>query len=133
MNLRTPTLLLVLGLCVWSAASPARADHAIDCSGCSVCRQWDRDEVRRRDVLRSRLSHLHDRIRLAEREDQVSHRDAQRFYDRVDQVRRFLREDRNLSSDEFRRRMEDLDDLERDFRDRRRRERSYYDRRDRRY
>jgi hypothetical protein len=125
MKLPTPTVLLALVLCGWTAAAPARADHSLDCSGCSVCRRWDRDEFRRRDILRSRVSSLHERIRLAEREEQLSHREAHRFYDRLDQLRRFLREDSSLSSGEFRRRMEDLDDIERDFRAQRRRERYY--------
>lgn len=75
-------------------------------------RGHDARETRRREVLRDRSFDLADRIRLARREGFISRHDVDRDYDRLDKVREFLRHDRYLDRDEFRRRMEDLDRVE---------------------
>lgn len=80
----------------------------------------DGSEVRRREVLRGRMMDLADSIRLATRQGDLSRRDSDRLYDRLDNVRDFLRGDRNLTESEFRRRMDDLDDIRRDLREDRR-------------
>lgn len=77
----------------------------------------DRDEIRRREALRFRMFDLAERIRMAEREGLISRRRANDLYDDLDDVRDFLRNDRNLTRSEFERRRDDLDDIADDLRD----------------
>lgn len=117
MNLRTvglAVLLAVGGGAICSA--PAHADHYDRYYGARYYRGRDSEEIRRRDILRSRMIDLGDRTRLAEREGDLSRRDAERVYEKLDDVRDFLRHDRYLEHDEFRRRMRDLDEAEDRFR-----------------
>lgn len=72
----------------------------------------DAPERHRRQILRDRMYDVADRVRLANRERDLSRRDADRVYDRLDTVRDFIRGDRYLSDSEFRRRMDDLDEVE---------------------
>lgn len=74
------------------------------------------EEIRRREYLRDRMFDLADRIRLAVRERDLTSREADRLYDRLDDVRDFLRDDRNLSGAEFDRRRSDLNDIGTDLR-----------------
>lgn len=109
---------LMLGVAALGAAAPAvHADHYDRYYGQRYYRGHDRDEIRRREILRDRLIDLADRIRLAEREGDISRSRANRLYDRLDDVRDFLRGDRHLSDSEFDRRADDLRDVARDLRD----------------
>ena len=63
---------------------------------------------------------LSDRIRLAERERQISRGDAEHMFGRLDDVRDFLRHDRYLTDEEFDRRSRDLDSISRELRSERR-------------
>lgn len=74
------------------------------------------EEIRRREYLRDRMFDLADRIRLAQREGDLGPREADRLYDDLDDVRDFLREDRNLSGAEFDRRRSDLNEIGADLR-----------------
>ncbi len=65
--------------------------------------------------LVARTARLNDRVRNAERGREISRSDASGYFKRLDRVRDFIRDDRNLSRDEFRRRDGDLDSLERDL------------------
>lgn len=80
----------------------------------------DRPEVRRRQILRDRLFDLADRVRLSVRQGDISRREADYFYRRLDDVRDFLRHDRYLTDAEFDRRSDDLDRISRELRHERR-------------
>jgi len=54
-------------------------------------------------------------VRSADRRREISQRDADHYYERLDKVGRFLRDDRHLSQSEYDRRRRDLDNVERDF------------------
>ena len=108
--------MLVAGL--GAVATPASADHDDRYYGQRYYRGHDREEIRRREILRSRMLDLADRVRLAERERALDRRDASDLYQTLDRVRDFLRNDRYLSDSEFDRRMGDLDNVQRRFRDR---------------
>lgn len=105
-------------------------------------RGYGSDDIRRREALRNRMFDLADRIREAQRDGILGPRGADRLYDKLDDVADFLREDRHLTSSEFDRRRDDLDDIARDlnrvyrnsprYRGRRYRD-DWYDRYDRRY
>jgi hypothetical protein len=73
-------------------------------------------ERERRETLRSRLRQLTDVVQAARRRDRLSDRERRSLIDRLDKVGNFLRHDRNLSEDEFRRRMHDLDSIQDDLR-----------------
>jgi hypothetical protein len=88
----------------------------------------DRRSSGPRERLRERVFQLSDRIRLADRERRISPREADQLNRRLDRVRNFLRDDDNLSREEFERRMRDLDNIQDDLREEVRDER-----RDRRY
>jgi len=77
----------------------------------------DRDDIRRRQIIRDRLFLLGDRTEVAVRNRAIGPRVADRIFERLDRVRDFLREDRNLTDSEFDRRMRDLRDAEDDLRD----------------
>jgi hypothetical protein len=70
-------------------------------------------------VRRARLSEQYVRLRAevrrAERRGQLRPRDADRYYDRLDRVARFMRDDRNLTSKEYNRRQDDLEKVARDL------------------
>ena len=111
--------LVALGLAVLgigATAPAAHADHYDRYYGQRYYRGRDRDEIRRREILRDRLIDLGDRIRLAERQGDLSRRQANRLYDELDDVRDFLRGDRHLTDSEFDRRADDLRDVARDLR-----------------
>ena len=121
MNTKTRVLTgVILGLmCVGGAtlATPAQAEHYDRYYGQRYYRGRDRDDIRRREILRNKLIDLGDRVRLAEREHRISRDRARDLYDDLDDVRDFLREDRHLSDSEFERRMDDLNDVAEDLRD----------------
>jgi hypothetical protein len=140
---------VVGGLGLGVSAAPARADHD-DYRGYRYFRGRDREEIRQREFLRHKMFDLADCIRLALREGDLSRQRAHRFYERLDDVRDFLRDDRHLSDSEFGRRRDDLRDVgedlrralrradrydrfyrDRDYRDRDPRDRDYYRDRDR--
>ena len=87
--------------------------------------------------LAARTAQLNDDVRRAERRGDLSRSEAGSLYRRLDRVRDFLRDDRDLSRDEFKRRDGELDKIERDLerasdrrgrgrgRDRRERDRDY--------
>jgi hypothetical protein len=140
MKLRNFGLALVLAVAGFGVIAPAAQARDYDrYRDARFYRGRDRDEIRRRELLRDRLFETADRVRLAEREGDISRREADRLYRELDDVRDFLRNDRYLTETEFRRRMEDLDDVQRDFRNDRRSGRRYgryddsHDRYDRRY
>lgn len=74
---------------------------------------------------------LRSAVRSADRRGNITARETDRFYDRIDRVARFLRDDRNLTNSEFDRRRDDLNgiarDLHRERRDGRRDDRRRYD------
>jgi Ni/Co efflux regulator RcnB len=72
----------------------------------------DRDEIRRREILRSRLFVLADRVRFALRAGDIGPNGAERLWDRLDRVCDFLRNDGYLTQPEFQRRMNDLTDVD---------------------
>lgn len=108
--------LAVLGIGVAAPAAEAQGLHYDRYYGQRYYRGRDRDEIRRREILRDRLIDLGDRIRLAERTGDLDRRQANRLYDRLDRVRDFLRGDRHLSDAEFDRRSDDLRDVAQDLR-----------------
>jgi hypothetical protein len=114
-NLVAALGLAVLG--IGATAPAAHADHYDRYYGQRYYRGRDRDEIRRREILRDRLIDLGDRVRLAERQGDISRREADRLYRKLDYVRDFLRGDRNLSDSEFDRRADDLRDVARDLRE----------------
>jgi hypothetical protein len=126
-------LAAVLSLVALGAAVPEAAAQSFDrYRGYRYYDGRDRQEIRQRQILRSRMFDLADRIRLAEREGAITRRKANDLFDDLDDVRDFLRDDRHLSDSEFRRRMDDLDDVARDFREALRRQgRRGWDRYDR--
>jgi len=69
----------------------------------------------RRARLWERFARLRSDVRSADRRREISQRDADHYYDRLDKVGRFLRDDRHLSQSEYDRRRRDLDNVERDF------------------
>jgi hypothetical protein len=111
---------LGLGIVGVGAVAPAayaqRYDHYDRYYGQRYYRGRDRDDIYRRGILRDRLIDLGDRIRLAEREGALSRRRANDLYRDLDDVRDFLRDDRNLTQSEFERRSDDLRDVARDLR-----------------
>jgi hypothetical protein len=72
-----------------------------------------------RDVKKVRLAteffRLRTAVRSANRRGALSLRETDRYYSRLDRVGRFLRDDRNLSDKEYRRRRDDLDNVARDL------------------
>ena len=72
-----------------------------------------------RDVRKVRLAtefmRLRSTVRSANRRGDLSLRETDRFYSRLDRVGRFLRDDRDLSDKEYRRRRDDLDSVARDL------------------
>lgn len=58
---------------------------------------------------------LRSAVRRLDRRGDITPRQADRFYDRIDRVARFLRDDRRLTSSEFDRRQDDLRDIARDL------------------
>jgi len=121
MTRRNLVFALVLGVAGLGAVAPAaqaqRYEHYDRYYGQRYYRGRDSSEIRRRELLRERLIDLADRIRLAEREGDISRSRANRLYERLDDVRDFLRGDRHLSDSEFDRRSDDLRDVARDLRD----------------
>ena len=78
-------------------------------------------EMRARRELRNRVEDLSDRVRLADRERQISHREALKFQDRIEYVRDLVLHDHFIDPDEYHRWNRRLDDVEHDFHDARRR------------
>jgi hypothetical protein len=123
MKHRNTILSLALAAGVVAAAAPAsQADHDRGYRrddyyrSSRYHRSYRNDEQRRRDLLRERLFDLSDRVRLADRQGRISSRDADRLFRRLDYVRDFLVSDHELSDREFRRRMDDLDNVAEDLR-----------------
>jgi hypothetical protein len=73
------------------------------------------DEGARRARLWERFTRLRADVRTADRRGEISPRDADHYYDRLDKVARFLRDDRHLSQHEYDRRRHDLDNVDRDL------------------
>ena len=120
MTRRNLVFALALGVVGIGAAVPAaqaqRYEHYDRYYGQRYYRGRDRDDIRRREILRERLIDLGDRIRMAEREGAISRGRAGDFYRDLDDVRDFLRDDRNLTQSEFERRADDLRDVQNDLR-----------------
>jgi hypothetical protein len=74
------------------------------------------DEGARRARLWERFVQLRSDVRTADRRRDISLKDADDLYNRLDKVGRFLRDDRHLSNHEYNRRRRDLDNVERDLR-----------------
>jgi hypothetical protein len=111
-------VMAVVTLCTLAPVAQARDfDRYETYRSTRYYRGRDGSEVRRREIVRSRMMDLADRARLAARQGDLSRREVDRIYDRLDDVRDFLRGDRYLTESEFRRRMDDLDDVSRDLRD----------------
>jgi hypothetical protein len=95
------------------------------------------EEAARKARLVEDTVNLRADVRRADRRGDISPREADRLYDRLDKVAKFLRDDRHLSNSEFNRRRSDLDhiaeDLDHDTRSRISRRDDRYDRSDRRY
>jgi hypothetical protein len=72
-------------------------------------------EVAQRVRLWEEFARLRESVRRADRSGDISLRDADRFYDRLDRVAHFLRNDKNLSDSEYKRRRGDLDNIAGDF------------------
>lgn len=120
MKLRTVLLTATLGMAGWlvvASSTPARADQYDRYYDSRYYRGRDSYEVRWRDLLRGRMLNLADRIRLAERERAISPGRARDMFEELDDVRDFLVHDHYLNEREFDRRMDDLDDVDRDLRD----------------
>lgn len=121
MTRRNLVFALMLGVVGLGAVAPAaqaqRYEHYDRYYGQRYYRGRDSADIRRREILRERLIDLADRIRLAEREGDISRSRANRLYERLDNVRDFLRGDRYLSDAEFDRRSDDLRDVARDLRE----------------
>jgi hypothetical protein len=77
------------------------------------------DSRARGDSREARLwadfARLRSEVRRAERRRDLSPREADRLLGRLDRVGRFLRDDRNLSDKEYKRRRKDLDGVARDL------------------
>jgi hypothetical protein len=73
------------------------------------------DEGARRARLWERFIRLRSDVRTADRRGDISLKDADNFYNRLDKVGRFLRDDRRLSNHEYDRRRHDLDNVDRDL------------------
>ncbi len=73
------------------------------------------DEGARRARLWERFVQLRSDVRTADRRRDISLKDADNFYNRLDKVGHFLRDDRHLSNHEYDRRRRDLDNVERDL------------------
>src|SRR5438093_71315 len=73
------------------------------------------DEGARRARLWERFVRLRSDVRTADRRGDISLKDADNYYNRLDKVARFLRDDRHLSQREYDRRRRDLDNVERDL------------------
>jgi hypothetical protein len=73
------------------------------------------EEGARRARLWERFIRLRADVRTADRRGDIPLRDADHYYDRLDKVARFLRDDRHLSQSEYDRRRHDLDGVERDL------------------
>ena len=118
--MRLKNLALALGLATFGwmmVAPPAQAQLGDRYNGRRYYSGGNRDEVRRRMILRERLLDLGDRVRLAERQRALSRHDASELYEDLDDVRDFLMDDRHLTDSEYDRRMDDLDDVEEEFRE----------------
>jgi hypothetical protein len=70
-------------------------------------------EREHREIVRTRTYRLTQQVRLLDRRDRVGDREADRLLSRLDRISDFVRRDRNFTHDEFRRRMDDLDDIQR--------------------
>ena len=131
MKLRTLGMALTLAVAGGAVLAPAaHADHFNRYFGYRYYSGRDSGEIHRREIMRSRLIDLGDRVREADRHDLVGRRDAERLFERLDDLREFLRHDHYLGHDEFRAWMRKLDRVEDDFRAARRHER-FEDRDDR--
>src|SRR5438445_13615474 len=69
----------------------------------------------RRARLWERFVRLRSDVRTADRRGDISLHDSDNYYNRLDKVGRFLRDDRHLSQHEYDRRRRDLDNVERDL------------------
>jgi hypothetical protein len=73
------------------------------------------EEAARKARLVEETINLRSDVRSADRRGDISSRAADRLYDKLDHVAKFLRDDRHLSSSEYDRRRHDLDSVARDL------------------
>ena len=73
------------------------------------------EEGARRARLYEEFTRVRSDVRSADRRHDISGRDADHFYNRLDKVGHFLRDDRHLSNHEYDRRRRDLDHVDRDL------------------
>jgi hypothetical protein len=114
--MRGGVLLTGLALAAVLAAPVAQAQRGSD---------WYRDvrpylgaageEAARRVRLWEEFARLRAGVQRADRRGEINLRDADRFYDRLDRVAHFLRNDRKLTESEYNRRRGDLDRVARDL------------------
>lgn len=98
-------------------AGPAAADHLDLYRSTSYYRGRGSEDIRNRQVLRDRLLRTAEQVRLAERDHMIGRQAADSLWRDLDRVHDFLRNDRNLTSSEFGRRMDDLHDVQEKLRD----------------
>jgi len=73
------------------------------------------EEAARRVRLWEEFVRLRGDVKRVDRRGDISLKDADHFYDRLDHVADFLRNDKNLSEKEYNRRRGDLDSVARDL------------------
>ena len=73
------------------------------------------DEREHRSEIQRRVARISEAVHVSRRRGNLSSRDADRLISRLDRVSDFVLKDRNFSDEEFRRRMSDLDDIQRDL------------------
>lgn len=96
-------------------AGPAAADHLDTYRSTSYYRGRGSEDIRHRQLLRDRLLHTAEQVRLAERNHRIGRQAAGELWRGLDRVHDFLRNDRNLTSSEFGRRMDDLHRVQREL------------------
>jgi len=113
MNLRAlvaGAVLSVVGLGVMAA--PAQAQYRSRYDDYRYYQGRDRFDIARRQALRSEFIRVARRVEDADRRGDISRSEANRLFDRLDNVRDFLRSDRNVSDSEFDRRRAELRRIE---------------------
>jgi hypothetical protein len=73
------------------------------------------EEAARRVRLWEEFARLRSEVQRSDRRGDISLKDADRFYDRLDHVADFLRHDKNLSEKEYNRRRGELDHIASDM------------------
>jgi hypothetical protein len=73
------------------------------------------EEVARRVRLWEEFARLRSTVQRADRRGEITLRESDRFYNRLDRVAHFLRHDKKLTDSEYNRRRNDLDNIARDI------------------